>query len=58
MITAKDIAVTSKSKELAVTNKAVGYSEAEREIIMNTVAKLYLEGFSYRAMALWIKENK
>jgi hypothetical protein len=38
--------------------KVQRFTEEQKELITNTVAKLYLEGFSYRAMAIWIKENK
>lgn len=34
------------------------YTEEQQVIIINTIAKLYLEGFSNRAMAIWITENK
>ena len=34
------------------------YTEEQQVIITNAIAKLYLEGFSNRAMAIWITENK
>lgn len=34
------------------------YTEEQQVIIINAIAKLYLEGFSNRAMAIWITENK
>ena len=38
--------------------KGQAYTEEQQVIIINAIAKLYLEGFSYRAMAIWITENK
>ena len=34
------------------------YTEEQQVTITNAIAKLYLEGFSNRAMAIWITENK
>ena len=34
------------------------YTDEQQVIITNAIAKLYLEGFSNRAMAIWITENK
>ena len=34
------------------------YTGEQQVIIINAIAKLYLEGFSNRAMAVWITENK
>ena len=38
--------------------KGQAYTEEQQVIITNAIAKLYLEGFSNRAMAIWITENK
>ena len=38
--------------------KGKAYTEEQQVIITNAIAKLYLEGFSNRAMAIWITENK
>ena len=46
------------SRTLSRLTKVQRFTEEQKELITNTVAKLYLEGFSYRAMAIWIKENK
>ena len=34
------------------------FTEEQQVAITNAIAKLYLEGFSNRAMAIWITENK
>ena len=38
--------------------KGQAYTEEQQVTITNAIAKLYLEGFSNRAMAIWITENK
>ena len=42
----------------AQISRGQSYTEEQQVIIINAIAKLYLEGFSNRAMAIWITENK
>lgn len=42
----------------APISRGQSYTEEQQVIIINAIAKLYLEGFSNRAMAIWITENK
>lgn len=42
----------------ALILKGQAYTEEQQVTITNAIAKLYLEGFSNRAMAIWITENK